>query len=584
MDERTANQIFDHLTFIYGPDVARQTAGTLLAALADFRAAHPQLSADTAVPRLSQHDTILITYGDMVQEPDKTPLHTLHNFLQQHVAGLISTVHLLPFYPYSSDDGFSVIDYRAVDPALGSWADVARLGRHFRLMFDAVINHISAQSDWFQGFLRHESPYRDYFTVVEPGTDLTAVFRPRALPLLHTVDTAVGPRSVWTTFSADQIDLNYANPELLLAVIDTLLFYAAQGAEFIRLDAIAFIWKEIGTNCLHRPQAHRIIQLLRTVLDAAAPRVALITETNVPHEENIAYFGDGHNEAQMVYNFSLPPLTLHAFHTGRADTLSRWAASLTTPSPQTTFFNFLASHDGIGLTPARGILSDTAVTRMADRVQSLGGFVSYKSNSDGTQSAYELNINYLDALGDPDTPGEPLALTARRFLCAQAIMLALRGVPGIYFHSLFGSRNWRDGVAQSGRYRTINRQKLAKSDLDSDLRQAGGLRRLVFAGYRRLLAARTSHPAFHPSGEQAIIPLHEAVLAVWRGGGDNRAPVLCLHNVSARPVRFDLTAVAQFPAALRLKDLIGGAVFAFRPQARSLSLQPYQVLWLTAVD
>ncbi|MCB8982378.1 MAG: DUF3459 domain-containing protein [Ardenticatenaceae bacterium] len=575
MDERLTSQIVDHLTFVYGAEAAGPTAVALLAKLADFRAAHPELSRETAVPRVSERDTILITYGDMVREPDKAPLHSLHHFLRRHVGGLISTVHLLPFYPYSSDDGFSVIDYRAVDPALGSWADVARLGSDYRLMFDAVINHISAESDWFQGFLHHEAPYRDFFTVVQPDVDLTAVFRPRALPLLHEVDTAVGPRHVWTTFSADQIDLNYASPDLLLAVIDTLLFYVAQGADFIRLDAIAFIWKEIGTNCLHRPQTHRLIQLLRIVLDAVAPRVALITETNVPHQDNIAYFGDGTNEAQMVYNFSLPPLTLHAFHTGQAETLARWAATLSTPSPQTTFFNFLASHDGIGLTPARGILSETAVTQMAARVQALGGYVSYRSNGDGTQSAYELNVNYLDALGDPAHPDEPPELAARRFLCAQAIMLALRGVPGIYFHSLFGSRNWRAGVAATGRYRTINREKLTLDRLNRELETEGGLRRLVFAGYRRLLAARTSHPAFHPMAAQEIVPVQEAVLAIRRGGGNGRAPLLCLHNVSRQPQTIQLGGL---PAPQ--KDLITGEIFSGRKKTFAFTMRPYQVLWL----
>ena len=343
---------------------------------------------------------------------------------------------------------FSVIDYRAVDPNLGEWENVAEIGDKFRLMFDAVINHISAESDWFQGFLRDEIPYREFFTIVEPGTDLSQVFRPRALPLLTPVqqdsnDGGPVERLVWTTFSADQIDLNYRSPDLLLDVLELLLFYISQGAQFIRLDAIAFIWKEIGTSCIHLPQAHRLIQLKRKVLDQVAPGVALITETNVPHEDNVSYFGDGTNEAQMVYNFSLPPLTLHAFHTGNAQTISRWAESLSLPSDQVTFFNFLASHDGIGVTPARGLLSDKEITDMADRVRALGGYVSEKANPDGSTSPYELNINFLDALADPEMNDEGPRSGRSSFSCFPGNHAFLAGRAGY----LFPQPVWFTGLA-----------------------------------------------------------------------------------------------------------------------------------------
>ena len=161
---------------------------------------------------------------------------------------MVDDIHLLPFYPYSSDDGFSVIDYKQVNPALGTWDDVARVGQNFHLMFDGVINHISAQSAWFKAFLQDDPKYRDYFIVVEGEPDLSQVVRPRTLPLLTEFTTPSGAKKVWTTFSADQIDLNYANPEVLLDIIDVLLFYVAHGAELIRLDAIAYLWKEIGTT------------------------------------------------------------------------------------------------------------------------------------------------------------------------------------------------------------------------------------------------------------------------------------------------------------------------------------------------
>jgi glucosylglycerate phosphorylase len=528
-----------------------------------------------------QRDAFLITYGDMVSQPGEAPLRTLGSFLRAHAGGVVRGVHLLPFYPYSSDDGFSVIDYYAVDPALGTWDDIAAIGRDFRLAFDAVINHISAQSRWFQGFLRDEHPYREHFITADPAADLSAVFRPRALPLLTPVRTAAGERHVWTTFSADQIDLNFANPDVLLAIVDILLFYTIRGAGVIRLDAIAFLWKEIGSRCLHQPEAHQVVKLFRRIFDRVAPQVALLTETNVPHEENMAYFGDGYDEAQMVYNFSLPPLVLHAVHTGNASALATWAGNLTTPSAETTFFNFLASHDGIGVTPARGILGDEAIDALAARVEALGGYVSYKNNPDGSQSAYELNVNYLDALGDPGHTGEEASLLARRFLVAQAIMLALPGVPGIYFHSLFGSRGWPAGVEETGRYRTINREKLQRETLERELATAGSLRSLVFEGYRQLLLARALEPAFHPQAPQRVLATNEALLVLQRRSRDGRSQVVCLHNVSDRAVEASFT-VAELRAAGPYQDLLAGRRYRPRRGTLSLTLVPYETLWLAA--
>jgi len=306
-----------------------------------------------------------------------------------------------------------------------------------------------------------------------------------------------------------------------------------------------------------------VIQLLRAILDEVAPHVQLITETNVPHRDNISYFGDGHNEAQLVYNFALPPLTLHTFRTGDATVLSRWAASLGLPSNQTAFFNFLASHDGIGLNPARGILRDDEIDALVQQVVAHGGRVSYKSNPDGPTSPYELNINYFDALSDPNS-GESLALQIDRFVAAHAIMLALSGMPGIYFHSLFGSRGWPEGVAQLGYNRAINRQKLDRAEVERMLNDPHSLRSQVFQRLRHLLQARASSDAFDPDGPQQVIELNRAIFAVKRGPG------LCLHNVSDQPQR-----VALDQEWRHARDLLNA-----RRATSDLLLQPYEVVWL----
>ena len=512
--------------------------------------------------------SILITYGDQLQTGDQPPLRTLAEFCDTHLRGVIDGIHLLPFYPYSSDDGFSVIDYKAVNPALGEWDDVAHVGQRFHLMFDGVINHISAQSKWFKAFLRDDPKYRDYFIVVEGEPDLSQVVRPRALPLLTEFTTPSGVKKVWTTFSADQIDLNYANPGVLLDIIDVLLFYVEHGAELIRLDAIAYLWKEIGTSCLHLPQTHRVIQLLRAILDEVAPHVLLITETNVPHQDNLSYFGDGHNEAQLVYNFALPPLTLHTFHTGDASALTQWAASLALPSDETTFFNFLASHDGIGLNPARGILRNAEIAALVDRVTAHGGRVSYKSNPDGSTTPYEMNINYFDALSDPNS-NKPLSLQVDRFVAAHAIMWSLSGVPGIYFHSLFGSRGWPEGVTQTGQNRTINRQKFDRAEVERELLDPQARRHQVFNRLKHLLQVRSASSAFQPQSEQRVLKWSDQVFAVERTSATEE--VLCLHNV---------TTEAQTIQLERRWHTATDLVAAKKTTGQAVTLAPYQVLWL----
>ncbi|RPI78226.1 MAG: sugar phosphorylase, partial [Chloroflexi bacterium] len=356
------------------PEQAGMVFDRLQALLGHFIQHHPDLSKEAGRRQLTEQDAVLITYGDQFQTPNSSPLHSLKHFLDSHLKGCINGVHILPFFPYSSDDGFSVIDYRAVNPTLGSWDDILSLRRSFQLMFDAVINHVSRESDWFQRFLAGDSQYQNYFIVTSPQEDLTQAVRPRTLPLLTPVRTAKEEVSVWTTFSEDQIDLNYENPEVLLEMVELILFYAAKGASLIRLDAIAYLWKIPGTPCIHLPQTHAVVKLFRAVLDAAAPGVLLITETNVPHAENISYFGEplpganGTDEAQMVYAFPLAPLVLHTFHSGRSRALANWIASLSPLPAGSAYFNFLASHDGIGVRPAEGLLTVEEIQGLVEKI------------------------------------------------------------------------------------------------------------------------------------------------------------------------------------------------------------------------
>jgi sucrose phosphorylase len=526
--------IESHLRALYGPEVAERWWPEFAARLERFRRETPPTMRLPAKP-LTERDVLLIAYPDQVRQDGEAPLQTMARFAAGHLRDVVSGIHLLPFYPWSSDDGFAVKDLFAVAREFGTWADVRRLGADFDLMFDAVFNHLSAQGDWFQRFLADDPAWRDFFVTVGGDPDLSAVIRPRATPLLTEFAGRAGPRRVWTTFGADQVDLNYANPAVLAAVLEALLCYVRHGAVFIRLDAVAFLWKEIGTCCLHLAPTHRIVQFLRAVVDEVAPHVRLVTETNVPHQENVSYFGDGTNEAHLVYNFALPPLVLHAALTGDATRLTRWAQALAVPSDRVTFLNFLASHDGIGLNPARGILDDSEVDVLVQHTRANGGLVSYKRLPDGSDAAYELNINYLDAVS-PARAGEPPLIAARRFLTTQAVMLSLQGVPGIYFHSLIGSRGDAAGAAATGLNRRINREKLERTLLESELAATGSLRATVYAGYRDLLNLRRSHPAFAPAAAQHVLDVDRRVFAVVRETADHVDRMLCLHNLSADPV------------------------------------------------
>lgn len=578
MASRARNSIREKLKFLYGPQQAAIWYPRLLEILDHFAV---QRSASSPRPyTFSERDVILITYGDMVAQPGIAPLETLRDFLSTHLKQIINTVHILPFFPYSSDDGFSVISYRDVNPGLGTWAQIRRMAQSFRLMFDAVINHISAESDWFHRFLAGDPRYQDYFITADPTTDLSIVVRPRVLPLLTPVQTATGVVHVWTTFSADQVDLNYANPEVLLELVDLLLYYIRQGGSLIRLDAIAFLWKEAGTACIHLPQTHAVVQLLRAVLDDVAPEVLLITETNVPYTENVSYFGDGTNEAHMVYQFALPPLIAHTLLTGSARALTSWASRLSTPSSTVTFFNFTASHDGIGVRPVTGILTDGEIQALVEATLSRGGRVSYKTNSDGSQSPYELNITYFSLLNDAASP-EPRDLQVRRFLLSQAMTLALAGVPGIYFHSLIGSRNFAEGVQQTGHARTINRERLTLSMLMARLDAGDSIERLVFKGYWDLLRARISEYAFDPHAMQEILHLGDAIFAVLRRT-DSGETLVALHNVRSteQVLTLDLRVIGMDHASSTEEILTGTRYEPSGDGELILHLAPYQMMWL----
>lgn len=573
-------QIKDLVSFIYGESTSVSILDSLekLSRKWASQLISPEKNYPGTLP-LDQQDGILITYGDSIKQEGHNPLASLKDFSDRYLRDVVSGIHVLPFSPYSSDDGFSVIDYRKVNPELGDWSDMSALSEHFRLMFDLVLNHCSVQSDWFQKFLLCDSVYKDFFIVQDPSTNLLSVFRPRALPLLHPFQTSEGEKYLWTTFSADQVDVNFANPRVMLEFLDILFFYISKGAQVIRLDAIGFLWKEVGTSCMHHPKTHAMVQLYRALLERAAPWVVLLTETNVPHKENISYFGDGDNEAQMVYQFALPPLTLDAFLRSDSSHLQQWASSLEEPAEDHSFFNFLASHDGIGVLPARTYLLEEEMKNLLSEVEKRGGRISYKDTPEGP-IPYELNISYADAIAEKQLSVED---RAHKFLASQSIMLVMSGIPGIYIHSLLGSGNWQEGVELLGQNRSINREKLDLKRLEEELNTEGSFRNLVFNGFKEMLNIRSGEKKLHPASPQKIMKTDPSFFCLIRGAVDKK-PLLVLINLSSRKESLTLDA-SELPVEflkVSWKNLLSGESMEAGVEGYSLQfeLDPWQVCWL----
>ncbi|RLQ88200.1 alpha-amylase [Notoacmeibacter ruber] len=564
-----------HLSFLYPHQDIPALTRRLLDAFwpADKRVLCRPQRRRVSAPSWSERDAILITYGNTLQDGEHPPLHILDDFLTRHVGSVINGAHVLPFFPWTSDDGFAVVDYTRVNSELGSWQDMGRIASHHKLMADLVLNHVSALHPWFVQFLQGQEPGRDYFRTVEPGTDVSDVVRPRPQPLLQSFETSEGEKHVWCTFSRDQVDLNFANPDVLLEFIRIVRLFLNEGVRIIRLDAVAFIWKEIGTKCVHLPQTHEIVRLMRTLSDYSREAMVIITETNVPNRENISYFGAS-NEAHAVYNFALPPLMLHALTTGDAKQLTLWQRHQP-PAPAGSFyFNFTASHDGIGVRAAEGYLTDEQVTDMIGSVSEVGGEVSMRALPDGSKKPYEINVSLWDAM--KAGPGGH-AYQFDRFMVNQTIQMALEGIPGIYIHSLLATPNDKERMERTGTKRALNRHIWDYRELEDLLSQPDSDQSKVFAEMKRRIGIRTRQPAFHPNATQMTLDLGPGLFSLWRQSRDRTQSIHAVHSVSNEPqsIPFNrLNLIMDEPVI----DLLSGR--RYEEGEETLTLAPYQCVWI----
>lgn len=545
-------RVLDHVEGIWG--VRDEAVATQLIDAIGIGNAAPA----TPRPRWDETDVALITYGDSIVSGDEAPLRALASLVSTDLADAVSIVHVLPFNPYSSDRGFSVVDYTAVDPNLGTWDDMDALGAQVSLMFDLVLNHCSAKSEWFRQFVADEPPGNEFIKTGDPSWDLSNVVRPRSSPLLAEIATSAGAKHVWTTFSEDQVDLDWSNPDLVAEMFRIIDLYIDRGARLLRLDAVAYIWKLPGTTSIHLPETHEMVKLLHTLLDQRAPHVSIITETNVPDRENRTYFGNS-DEAHLIYNFTLPPLAIDGVLNGRADRLVEWMETAPPPPPGTTLFNFLASHDGIGVRPAEGFLTSDEIAGLVELTHSRGGLHGTYDRG-GEQLPYELNIAFPDLFGGPDDP-----YMVDRILLLHSIVLALAGVPAIYINSLLATTNDVDAYEADGIRRSINRGRVDLGDVPSS--DDGSWQSRIYAGVIERATLRRGVSAFHPDGPQELRDLG-GVLAIDRTSPTDDSSVTVLGNMTNITKYIDVDRPLE---CLRTGERWKGEI----------TLLPYQDLWLT---
>ena len=524
----------------------------------------------------SQRDIALITYGDSIVDGGSKPLKVLRDFCEKWLANCVTWVHILPFFPWTSDDGFSVLDYSSVNQALGDWNDINDIATDYRLMADLVLNHCSSRSAWFDNFKQGIDPGRGYFFSKGSSFDVSRVVRPRTSDLTMPVVTWEGEQQVWCTFSHDQVDFDFSNPDVLLEFTRIIRLYLDRGVRIFRLDAVAFTWKRSGTTCINLPEAHDLVRLLRSLIEWVQPDAIIITETNVPNIENLAYFGQ-RDEAHCIYNFALPPLLIHTLVEADSSRITRWLMSMPPAILGTTYFNFLASHDGIGLRPVEGLLSEGELDSMIDRLQENGALLSWREHADGTRTVYEVNVSLFDAFKHI---GEAVDLTLERMILAHAILLGLEGVPAIYLHSFLATNNDLSRVENTGHNRAINRHQWALDELTGLLNDAKSQHARCLQAIKQLIDTRQGQPAFHPNATQFTLNCGRSIFGFWRQSPDRAQSIFCLYNVTP-------TSTTIAAASLNLvgsdswRDLISGEIVDLFSENPTIELAPYQAVWLT---
>ena len=572
LEKRVNQHIYRIYEGILNSDELTQLTDSILSKIIDSQHELPKHITQEGEP-WSEKTIVLITYADTINDKNNLPINTINNFLHEHAKDFFEIVHILPFFPSSSDTGFSVMDYYTIYHKFGQWNDILKISKDFGVMADVVINHGSSKGKWFNNFIKGKGKGHDYFLNFDETFDVSKVIRPRTSDLLNSFDTSAGEKFVWCTFSRDQVDYNFSKPVVLYEFIEIIIFYLSKGITVFRFDAVAFIWKKIGTRCINLDKTHEIVRLFRTLLTYLSPKAILVTETNTPARENVSYFGNA-NEAHWIYNFSLPPILVYSILSGDSSYLEKLTMSMPPSQLGTSYLNFIASHDGIGLRPAESFLSKDEIDIFIEQMENNGGKVSYRSSNTDTPEPYEINISLYDAMTVAFNKESNLGF--ERFICIHTIMLSLEGVPALYIHSLFGTKNDHELFEKTGQNRSLNRGKIKYEDIK--LLDETKLQTKIFNKLKTLSNIRKRQRAFHPNAVQFTLHLGKNLYGVWRQSLDKKQSIFCISNLTDKDVDLSLLDL-NLIGFDEWEDLISQN--KFNDVTSKLTLFPYQTIWLT---
>ena len=565
-------KVYSHLKIIYQNILSDEEINNLTDQIFEIT---PKVKNDATSENWNESDIFLISYGDSIVSAKEKKLKTLKNFIDEFLKPHFNNIHILPFFPFSSDDGFSITDYKKVRDDLGSWEDISLLSKDYRVMADIVINHASKQSEYFKEFIRGNDEYKDFFISLDEDEGFEEVVRPRSSDLFQEIEISNQKKYLWCTFSHDQIDLNFKNPDVLLFFIKLIYIYLKHGIKVFRLDAVAFLWKEKGTNCLNLPQTHEVVKLFRTLLDHYNNNTLLITETNLPNLENLSYFGNG-DEANAIYNFTLPPLLLWTLLMGDSTALRKWTMSMPPAKEHTTYFNFIASHDGIGLRPTENILTDQERDTLIEIVKEFGGVISNRKKPDATETVYELNTTLLDAMKGTFKGIDHMQV--ERFLACHAIMLSLEGIPAFYIHSVLGTTNDYELMKKNSQNRSINRKSWDFDEIKNKLHDGKSINNQVYSSIINLIKIRKKQPAFHPNAIQFTFNLGKNFFGIWRQSLDKKQSIFSVTNVTNIFQYLDLTEMNLIESEKWWELISNREIDNIKS---TIVLKAYQTAWIT---
>ncbi|MBU0550690.1 alpha-amylase [Myxococcota bacterium] len=505
----------------------------------------------------------------------------------------VNLVHLMPLQVCpegARDGGYAVSDFKSVEPRLGGLDALRRVAAALRkrgslLMLDVVINHTSDEHAWAQAARAGEAPYTGYYYTY-PDRDvpdqleatMPEVF-PETAPGSFTWDEAMS-RWVMTVFHRYQWDLNYTQPRVLIEMLDVLLFWANEGADVLRLDAVAFLWKRLGTSGQSLPEAHDILRLLRACSQVVAPGVQLLAEAIVAPEDIVRYFGGGPEidpECEIAYHATLMALLWDGIATRNAKVLNQALARLPQTPSGTTWVTYARCHDDIGLG-----FSDEDIARAGYDPAAHRRFLLdyYTGVYDGVArgALFGLNPRTGDArisgtlaslvgLGAAIARGDEAAITQAidRVLLLHGVIFAFGGVPMLFYGDEIGALNdlgFQADPNEAHDSRWMHRPRINWSRVEWRA-LPGTVERRIFSGLRRLIQARKATPAFDDGGARRIIAVDNPHLLVFARSAPATGPqqaAWVVANFDTEPQLLDLTAIPALRGGPLVDLARGGAL------------------------